>query len=195
MKTIAVALILMFAGVNAVPYEVQNVDLEDKTNSNDIIGIVDSITQLIKDNGLDPYVVEWAEGAYNLPVNGIFSAEAYIKNFVLSGLSNWNVNDIGFNKNILSVDIELPLLEASVGLRVAGQLNLGLSGQLTDRLVLQCSLGDIESELYFNLFGNDLSDSVNDFVGNRVPSALIEFEEQLNRLFVNIITSILNRLT
>ncbi|XP_045542488.1 uncharacterized protein LOC106707796 [Papilio machaon] len=188
MKTIVFAFVALLATANARPQEVETAD--SSFINEIVVELVDTVIELIKERGLDPYVVEVAEGEY--PVEGILFANGSVDNFMFSGLSNIVVNSVSFSGSHLDIDISLPRIVTSVenvvgdvnlwsrsiqgefsgsiaivDLRLAARVSLGLPEYLFDDLNLSCQLGGIEAD--FNSFviqGRDVTDSVNNFFGN-----------------------------
>ncbi|KPI93585.1 hypothetical protein RR46_10845 [Papilio xuthus] len=204
MKIIGFALFALLATANSLPQQVQTSNLRDSRALDQIvIGLIDSVIVMIQERGLDPYVVELAKGEYTL--GGFLFASGVVENFVFSGLSNIVVNSVGFSGSDLDIDISLPRLAASVDnvigdvtigsrniqgefsgriaivdLRLAARISLGLSAYLLDDLSLSCQLGGIEADFSsFILQGNDVTDSVNNFVGNTLPNLLIQYEYKI----------------
>ncbi|XP_013163371.1 PREDICTED: uncharacterized protein LOC106114640 [Papilio xuthus] len=219
MKIIGFALFALLATANSLPQQVQTSNLRDSRALDQIvIGLIDSVIVMIQERGLDPYVVELAKGEYTL--GGFLFASGRVENFVFSGLSNIVVNSVGFSGSDLDIDISLPRLAAGVDnvigdvtigsrniqgefsgriaivdLRLAARISLGLSAYLLDDLSLSCQLGGIEADFSsFILQGNDVTDSVNNFVGNTLPNLLIQYENEINRFFEGVIIRIVERL-
>ncbi|CAG5026894.1 unnamed protein product [Parnassius apollo] len=200
MKTIAFAFVALLVGVNAVHNVVPKADVRnEKIIDGIIIGIIESIAQQIQDLGLDPLEIGRFVGEYTFPVDGIFRGSVSIENFELSGLSNIVINEVSFQGNTLSLDLALPSIDGSAGklsikgLRIAGQVTLGTE-KLIDDLNLGFSLGGIESDLNVNIMGYDISNRLNEYLGNTLPSQLNKYEEQLNSVLANIILKVLDRL-
>ncbi|KPJ17797.1 hypothetical protein RR48_06603 [Papilio machaon] len=220
MKIIGFALFALLATANSLPQQVQSSNLKDSRVLDQVVmGLIESITQLIKDHGLDPYVAVLAEG--EIALGGILFASGRVDNFVFSGLSNIVVNSVSFSGTDLDIDISLPRIAASVDnvigdvtigsrniqgefsgriaivdLRLAARISLGLSAYLLDDLSLSCQLGGIEADFSsFVLQGNDVTDSVNNFVGNTLPNLLIQYENEINRFFERFIIRIVERLS
>ncbi|XP_045542485.1 uncharacterized protein LOC106707853 [Papilio machaon] len=220
MKIIGFALFALLATANSLPQQVQSSNLKDSRVLDQIVNeLIKSIVELIKERKLDPYVVPLAEG--EIALGGILFASGRVDNFVLSGLSNIVVNSVSFSGSELDIDISLPRIAASVDnvigdvtigsrniqgefsgriaivdLRLAARISLGLSAYLLDDLSLSCQLGGIEADFNsFVLQGNDVTDSVNNFVGNTLPNLLIQYENEINRFFERFIISIVERLS
>ncbi|XP_013148437.1 PREDICTED: uncharacterized protein LOC106111016 [Papilio polytes] len=218
MKIIGFALVALLATANSLPQQVQTADLKDSRFVDQIVaGFIESIIELIKERGLDPYFVEVAEGEYSL--GSFFLASGRVDNFLFSGLSNIVVNSVNFSGSELDIDLTLPRIAASVGnvvgdvtigsrniqgefsgrvaivdLRLVARISLGLSTYLLDDLSLSCQLGGIEADFSsFILQDRDVTDSVNNFVGNTLPTLLIQYEEQINRFFERLIIRIAER--
>ncbi|XP_068628741.1 uncharacterized protein [Battus philenor] len=219
MKVIAFAFVALFAGALASPYEVKVVDSKNSLLEDIILGLIEAGKDWVVERGLDPLNIVYAEGEYKFPVAGIFSANAFVEGLNMVGLSNVVVNEVSASGSVVTVDVTFPGISASLGkaaaevnilkrtiaasasgslaindLRFVGRVSLGLSGFLVDDLVLDCSLGGIDSDLNINVLGRDISATVNRILGEVIPNAFDEYRAELNRFIASIVLRILDRI-
>ncbi|XP_004923033.1 uncharacterized protein LOC114249975 [Bombyx mandarina] len=223
MKAFAFVLVTLAASVVAVPSKV-DLDRESQNLIEKlIVNTINRITSGIQERGLDPIYVEKAEGDYTFPISDIFSASGTVAELALEGISNVVVNDVTFNllrPTTFSIDLALPKLSASA-VAVNGQatifgreLAVASSGSLVVediRLVSTVSLrllpsinvrelsavltvGNVESALKVVLFGNDVSEKLNDALNNRLPELLETYNEQIREIVERIILFIINNI-
>ncbi|CAG5026890.1 unnamed protein product [Parnassius apollo] len=220
MKSIAVAVLMLLASANTLPTLSEEELRQEKVITDVIINIINGIRQSIIDAGLDPFEVKSAQGEFALSEPEVFSAVAYAENFLFKGLSNIAINSLDFSilATRLTFDVSLPRISVSVGdsgfevtllgrelkgqgsgsldiieLRLRGDIRLSFTqDQIVPRSInLWLSLEDIESNLYLNLLGRDISDIVNEYLGTTLPNALRESEAEINELLEYIVWKII----
>ncbi|CAH2069011.1 unnamed protein product, partial [Iphiclides podalirius] len=216
MRTIAVAVLMILASASAVP---QVYDLDERSN---VITVIQDAIDRIKELITDPIVVELAEGDYELPIPGIFSATAFVKDISVTGASNIVIDNIDYSEttNKLSLDLSLPEVRARLGaaeaqvtilgftlrgiadgelaisgLRISSESTVKVddSGTSVSELVLSSSLEGVQSSIHLNLFGYDLSVYVNNFFGRTLPELLSSYVEPINRILARLILFLLER--
>ncbi|XP_013163377.1 PREDICTED: uncharacterized protein LOC106114646 [Papilio xuthus] len=186
MKIILFAFVALLATANARPQEVELTDLVLEVIVNEI---VESISQQIKQAGLDPFIIEEAEVEYNH--DGIFYITSRVDNFVLSGLSNIVVNSVSFSDDdIDKLELSLPrtvlsvdkfFSEVTIGSR---NIKIEFSGSIAlvdfrcqtvlDDPEASCQIGGVEADFKsFVIQGHDVTDSVNSFFEKTLPKLLI----------------------
>lgn len=166
-----------------------------------IENIVKLVINGIQARGLDPLYVESAEGSYTLfGLEDVFSATGSVSELVFEGSSNIVINEITYNLfgGNINLDFTLPKLSGSAASAVgkatvlgrelevdaAGSLvieNINLYARLRvsifpginiQEVTGRLTVGDVQSNLNVVLFGEDVSERVNDLLNNKLPEAL-----------------------
>ncbi|XP_028039512.1 uncharacterized protein LOC114249976 [Bombyx mandarina] len=222
MKVFAFVLVTLAASVAAVPSKVDLERERQNLVEQLIVNVIDRITSGIQERGLDPIYIEKAEGDYTFPISDIFSASGTVAHLALEGASNVVVNDVTFNilRSKFSVDLTLPKLSASsvavngeatifgkeLAVSSSGSLvveDLRLVSTVSIRLLPSISIrelsavltvGNVESALKVVLFGDDVSEKLNDALNNRLPELLETYNEQIREIVERIILFIINNL-
>ncbi|XP_014354773.2 uncharacterized protein LOC106707844 [Papilio machaon] len=199
MKTIALALVVMLVGVNAVPSQFETTEFKNTRIIDDLIrGVLEAVVELAA--AADPFVVESASGDYTFPVPGVFSAVASVENFRAAGFGDIEIVDVAFGGGKLRVELRFAGVEASVDsasaevkifnriitgaisgslavrdVRIAVEAQLGLTGYLVDDLELDFSVGGLESDLKILINERDLSDPINNWMNVTLPATLEKY--------------------
>ncbi|XP_013148379.1 PREDICTED: uncharacterized protein LOC106110956 [Papilio polytes] len=222
MKTYAFAVLMLLAGASALPTLSEDELRQQRVITDTIQGLIERLRQAIRDRGLDPYKLEFAESSFALSEPEIVSGYAFARDVTLDGLSNIRVNSINFSilAQRLTIDVSLPNLRGSVGESAfemnffdrewAGQgsgsleiVNLGIkadvrvsvgviSGITVRSIDLDLYLDDVVSDLNVNIFGRDLSASFNNFF-NGLPAFVKENTVAINGLLEYIAWIIVER--
>ncbi|KAJ2943970.1 hypothetical protein O0L34_g8291 [Tuta absoluta] len=181
-----------------------------------IVGIIENITELMRESGLDPWFNEGGNVALALPVPVIFDLKAHLNDLSLTGVSNIIVNQMNFGllSNRLDMDISLPRIALHVGdagldatilgsnfdfsanavlaivqPRIAGsvQFNIGIiTGIFVREVNLAFSLERLQFDGHVRAFGIDITQDLKQFINHMLPQRLNELEKDINEL-INIV--------
>ncbi|KAJ0181421.1 hypothetical protein K1T71_003506 [Dendrolimus kikuchii] len=166
-----------------------------------IISMIADLRQSIRDAGLDPYNLEEASAAFELPVPVIFNAQASVSDISSNGLSNIVVENISFTvlTQRLRMTIALPKIDVSIGsieinvirVSVDVRIDIGLiSGISIRNLNIDFTLGGIDSNLNVVIADRDISAPLNNLLGNTIPTTLRDYRAEINQLLEIIILQI-----
>ncbi|XP_028039456.1 uncharacterized protein LOC114249936 [Bombyx mandarina] len=187
-------------------------------------GFIQLIIESVQASGLDPLYVESAEGTYSFfDLEDVFTATGSLSEFNFEGGSNIIVNDVNFHllSRAISINLSVPKLQLSVGsfvgtisvfgrdelevdgsgrvvienVNVVARLRVGLLPNINIRDVTgTITVGDVESDLNIILFGEEVSDRVNDFLINKLSEALKTYNTQIFEFFERAIIFLIDSL-
>ncbi|KAL0849814.1 hypothetical protein ABMA28_011755 [Loxostege sticticalis] len=219
MKIFAFAFAILVAGVAANPEAVAKTN--ERFVDNIIAGLIEDLINDIQERGLDPIEIKEADYEYRLPVTDLLEVDAAAADILVEGISNIKINRINFSllTSRLQLDLSLPLVSAKVGsssarvklfdgefaaeasgsvaieeLRLVAdvRINLGIiSGVSIRSLAINFSIKDIQSDLNIVLFGHDLSEKVNGFLGETVPNTLEANRNDINSLLSHVLKEVI----
>ncbi|KPI93584.1 hypothetical protein RR46_10844 [Papilio xuthus] len=215
MDIIVFTLFVLLAGATALPSELKRNELKTSRSLDETVRLMlEGVIHQAK--SFDPCSVESASDGYTFPVPGVFSAVGSVEDFVLSGFGDIEIVDVTFIVTTLSVEARLTGFMASIGNAVAdvnvfnrninGQLNGSVAvndirlklvadlGNLAEHLEFSFRIGDIRSDLNVRINERDLSDVVNNWLGNTMPATLEKYEEQLSRIIARQLKPIIERI-
>ncbi|XP_053601831.1 uncharacterized protein LOC128670294 [Plodia interpunctella] len=185
-----------------------------------IVSVIEGLAQDIRDAGLDPINIDSVGAEYRLPVTDLFNVEALAEDVISTGLSDFVIEHINYGVLTSRLRMTLVLPRVFVGAdtaRVNGQLlgwefngsvsgslaiveirvridvriNIGIISGVSIRSIdIDFSLGGVESNLNVNVQGSDLSEAINNFAGNIVPTTLANNRAEINELLEYIILQI-----
>ncbi|KAI8430317.1 hypothetical protein MSG28_000625 [Choristoneura fumiferana] len=215
MKAIVISFAIILASVSALP----NLQVEKAIRSgqerlvtDQIVSVIEDISQAIIDAGLDPLIIENNEIDYALPVPSIFNVRGFLRGLLFQGASNividrmnlniltmrltWNIRlpqillnvvDSGVHANYFGKDFEASYSGRLAINRIVStgdvRVSVGIiSGISVRSIALTVDLQGIESQLNLKIQGVDLSDYVNTYLGQTMPNTLKEFSGDINDL-------------
>ncbi|KAJ8735062.1 hypothetical protein PYW08_014312 [Mythimna loreyi] len=200
-----------------------NIDLPDQHFINNLITkSINTEKQSIKDTGLDPLYINETHIALGLPVAVLFSAQAYAKEILCTGLSDIVTHNVSYNlrTSIFSFGIELPRIDLSVGaasleailfsntfdvkasgkveierIRIAGKVHVDIaifSGITIRQIKIAFTLGNIIPNIKLVAQGKDYSAKINYFIGTNVTSAIKAHKTEINKLLEIVMKNVMN---
>ncbi|XP_013163536.1 PREDICTED: uncharacterized protein LOC106114763 [Papilio xuthus] len=221
MKSFAFGLLMLVACAAALPQAQDLTDFgaERRDIAEIVVNAFDRFIQRILNRGLDPYVLDRADGEYVFFLPTVFSASARIENLRFTGLSNIVINSISYSpiSNNLNIDIAMPGLMASVGgasfevtalgreisgslsgllaingigVRGSAKVTVGDGVSVTD-VDVDASLDSIQSALAVRILGLDLSIPIQNWLNN-LPANLSLYDELIDRGLARILEILLN---
>ncbi|KAI8430316.1 hypothetical protein MSG28_000624 [Choristoneura fumiferana] len=180
MKAIVISFAIILASVSALP----NLQVEKAIRSgqerlvtDQIVSVIEDISQAIIDAGLDPLIIENNEIDYALPVPSIFNVRGFLRGLLFQGASNIVIDRM--NLNILTMRLAINRIVSTGDVRVSVGIISGISVR---SIALTVDLQGIESQLNLKIQGVDLSDYVNTYLGQTMPNTLKEFSGDINDL-------------
>ncbi|XP_028169169.1 uncharacterized protein LOC114359113 [Ostrinia furnacalis] len=220
MKIFAFAFAVLLAGVAAAP-ETQELSGNERFVDGIIAGLIEDLSNDIKEMGLDPYILDKEEFSYRLPVTDLLEVDAIAEHVLSTGLSYIRINRISYGilTSRLQLDISLPLVTGAVGsaqarvkifdeiltgrgggrasieeIRIVADVRLSIgiiSGISVRSIDIDFSVGQIKSDLHVEVFGYDLSEEINNFLNYYVPLTLASNRADINHLLEHVITDLI----
>ncbi|XP_046971900.1 uncharacterized protein LOC124538760 [Vanessa cardui] len=221
MRFTIVTFLLVIAGACALP-EQQIAPQNERIITNQIRRAIEQIKREIREAGLDPLYIDRADfDFWVMPFTGI---EGFIDQLTFTGASNIVINQLSYNvfQNSVKFTLTIPELRLAIkdsgitahvfGSKHSAQFNGGLvirqvrlvgdirasvgiiSGISIRSVSLQFSIGDIQSNLQLNAFGNDYTDELNQLLGTTIPDLLQRYRNEINRELSRIVLEILREL-
>ncbi|KAI5635819.1 hypothetical protein NE865_11421 [Phthorimaea operculella] len=214
MKGYTVILLALVSASFALP--TQDVARTPRFIGDIIVGIIENITQQMRENGLDPWVNEGGNVAVGLPVPVIFDLKAHLNDVSVTGVSNIIVNQMNFGllSNRLDMDISLPRIAVHIGdagfdatilgeyldfsanadlvivqPRISGsvQFNIGIiTGIFVREVNLAFSMERLQFDGNVKALGIDITPDLRHFINVLIPQRLNDLEKDINEL-INIV--------
>ncbi|KAJ8735059.1 hypothetical protein PYW08_014309 [Mythimna loreyi] len=214
MKFVIATIAFLIVSVSALrQFDPSEIDFNNERSvSSYIKNTMQDVSESIKAVGWDPLYIQRKERNYTLPVPVIFNSGYFIEEFLSNGLSNIVVNSASYSiiSSRLSFDIEMPLIDASVGagsmettvfgrtfkmnssgkvavqrMRFVGQVRINFNfttGITIKSTKVNFTMGGIESDVKLVVQDEDYSDKMNEFFNITVPETFKEYRNEIDEL-------------
>ncbi|KAJ8733756.1 hypothetical protein PYW07_014307 [Mythimna separata] len=224
MKFIIATVAFLIVSISALrQFDPSEIDFNNERSVNLFIKIaIQEVSEYIKAAGWDPLYIERKERNYTLPVHVIFNSAYCIEELLSNGMSNIVVNKASYNiiTSRLSFDIELPLIDGSVGagslettvfgrtfkmnssgkvavqsMRFVGniRINVNFSTGITVRSTkVNFTMGGIESDVKLVIQDEDYSNHMNEFFNSTVPATFKEYSNEIDELLAIMLKDYIN---
>ncbi|CAK1548712.1 unnamed protein product [Leptosia nina] len=220
MKYLVFFCAVLAVGTSALPQKTENevAPKQQRLITNTIRNLIRQISRAIKENGLDPVVIDDFEYEYNIPF--LVDVRLFIEKLRFIGASDIVIKQLDYSAifNRLRFDIELPHLLLVVvdsgvtanifGEKYSGQFlgsvavnGIGLSGEVRVNigiisgisirsLDVKFRLDRIKSNTVIVVLGEDWSLNVNNLLNNDIPNLLKTHENDINKFLSELLKSI-----
>ncbi|XP_047507081.1 uncharacterized protein LOC125051007 [Pieris napi] len=221
MKFLVFACVLIVAGATALPQKTNEIEpKEPRLITNTIRNIIRQVQKAIRENGLDPLIIDSFEFEYNIPF--LVDVRLFLNNLSFIGASDIVIRQMDYSvlQNRLRFNIELPHLvlvvvnsglKANVfGERYSGDFRgslaidgVGLSGEVRVNvgiisgisirsLNVKFRLARITSNVHLTVMEEDLSANFNKLFNEDIPYLLKTFEDSINQFITDTIRAIVD---